>query len=327
MIEVQELSYFRVTREDLLSLKATMQKGLDNLRKLSSHDFGVSHADAFASYPSSRFKPYNTTSGEAQAASHPATAARLKGSMSSERGDGGAGVGGAASLRTLHHETSSSPAAKPAAHLNTASGQQHGILQQTQAISPIPSTSSASAQSQDQQLPEGQVLQYLYFCTSKASKLSTSPPQRASPKGLEQGEDEKLVSLTSRDRTRAHAHSPARKTHEARDSAAGNGASDVRGVAAADACDTGAEGQVTAFLSLSLSLSLPPSLSLPLSLSLCIHTQTHTHTQLALRKRLDLVRLSRYYPCNPCSNAADDESFSSKKAHVNTAPTAADLAM
>ena len=164
---MQELSYFRVTREDLLSLKATMQKGLDNLRKRSSHDFGVSNADT--SYPSSRFKPYNTTSGEAQAASHPATAARLKGSMSSERGDGGggAGVGGAASSRTLHHETSSSAAAKAAAHLNTASGQQHGILQQTQAISRIPSTSSASAQPQDQQSPEGQVLQYLYFVVVK----------------------------------------------------------------------------------------------------------------------------------------------------------------
>ena len=127
--------------------------------------------------------------------------------------------------------------------------QQHGILHQKQAISPIPSTSSAAAQPQDQQSPEGQVLQYLYFRTSKASKLSTSPPQRASTIGLEQGEDETLVSLTSRDKTSAHAHSPARKTHAARDSAAGNGASDVRGVAAADACDTGAEGQVTAFLS------------------------------------------------------------------------------
>ncbi len=165
MIEVQELSYFRVTREDLLSLKATMQKGLDNLRKRSSHDFGVSNA---ASYPSSRFKPYNTTSGGAKtAASHPVTAARLKGSMSSERGDGGAGGGGAASSRTLHHETSSSAAAKAAAHSNTASGQQHGILQQTQAISRIPSTSSASAQPQDQQSPEGQVLQYLYFVVVK----------------------------------------------------------------------------------------------------------------------------------------------------------------
>ena len=238
-IEVQELSYFRVTRDDLLSLKATMQKGLDNLRKRSSHDFGVSHADTLASYPSSLFKPYNTTSGRAQAASHPATAARLKGSMLSERGDRGVGVGGAASSRTLHHETSSSAAAKAAAHSNTASGQQHGILQQTQAISTITSTSSAAAQPQDQQSTEGQVLQYLYFRTSKASKLSTSPPQRASTKGLEQGEDESLVSLTSRDKTSAHAHSPARKTHAARDSAAGNGASDVRGVVAADACDTG----------------------------------------------------------------------------------------
>ena len=32
VIEVQELSYFRVTCEDLLSLKAMMQKGLDIFR-------------------------------------------------------------------------------------------------------------------------------------------------------------------------------------------------------------------------------------------------------------------------------------------------------